>query len=241
MAHPERPGWLPAGAQAEEGAGSVAAGARARQRIAAGATTPAASMLSTSSFSPPQPLVLLAVRPLGRVSRPSVWLARPGLTMEAGFGPRSMAARALAYLCSPAPDPRALHAASIPRASTCRRVAALARGFCAAVAGCGGRRRSGSSAAGLLPSTSRSRPTSAGPVATTGSRQARHRHPSLVPAASALQAPKRSASPGSQCSCLRSLCWARVPFHRLALARPTAWNGVSFHWRFFSLAAKLLP
>ncbi|KAL4458308.1 hypothetical protein ABPG75_013173 [Micractinium tetrahymenae] len=70
MARPERSGWQAADAEEEaEGSGSVAAGLRARGRFAAGATTPATSVLSTSSFSPPQPLVLLAVRPLGRARR----------------------------------------------------------------------------------------------------------------------------------------------------------------------------
>lgn len=65
MAHPERPGWQAAEAPQGEGPGSVAA----KMLAAAGSATPATSVLSTSSFSPPQPLVLLAVRPLGRVRR----------------------------------------------------------------------------------------------------------------------------------------------------------------------------
>lgn len=56
-AHPERYGGQELDyASYEAGAAAGAAG------------TPATSVLSTSSFSPPQPLVLLAVWPLGRVS-----------------------------------------------------------------------------------------------------------------------------------------------------------------------------
>lgn len=67
MAHPERPD-REAEAEEEEGYGSYPAGGAVGGRSAAVvAATPATSVLSTSSFSPPQPLVLLAVRPLGRV------------------------------------------------------------------------------------------------------------------------------------------------------------------------------
>ena len=52
-------------AHPERGSSHLSYEARA---AAAAAGTPATSVLSTSSFSPPQPLVLLAVRPLGRVS-----------------------------------------------------------------------------------------------------------------------------------------------------------------------------
>lgn len=61
MAHPEPP-FGGEEEEAEEGYGSYGGVRRG------GSTTPGASMLSTSSFSPPQPLVMMAVRPLGRVS-----------------------------------------------------------------------------------------------------------------------------------------------------------------------------
>lgn len=66
MAHPEPASGAFAvdyAEEEEEGYGSYPAHGSIR-----GSSTPATSMLSTSSFSPPRPLVLLAVRPLGRVS-----------------------------------------------------------------------------------------------------------------------------------------------------------------------------
>ena len=69
MAHPEPAYGAFAGqddeeaAEEEEGYGSYPAPASVKR-----GGTPATSMLSTSSFSPPRPLVLMAVRPLGRVS-----------------------------------------------------------------------------------------------------------------------------------------------------------------------------
>lgn len=64
MAHPEPALAGGEGADEEEEAhGSYPAPASVRR-----SGTPATSMLSTSSFSPPRQLVLLAVRPLGRVS-----------------------------------------------------------------------------------------------------------------------------------------------------------------------------
>ena len=75
MAHPEPALAGGEGADEEdEGAyGSYPASASVRR-----SGTPATSMLSTSSFSPPRQLVLLAVRPLGRVScrRPGGCLPR---------------------------------------------------------------------------------------------------------------------------------------------------------------------
>ncbi|PRW59511.1 hypothetical protein C2E21_1411 [Chlorella sorokiniana] len=83
MAHPE-PAWGAfAGEDDEDAEEGQGCGYPAPGSIRRGGT-PATSMLSTSSFSPPRPLVLLAVRPLGR-SR------RGGLLRGTGRQPRSEA------------------------------------------------------------------------------------------------------------------------------------------------------
>lgn len=115
MAHPERSGWQAAGAQGDECAGSVAAGVRAPGRAATGATTPAVSVLSTSSFSPPQPLVLLAVRPLGRVSRSACLSAgRAGFDFEWWMGPTSVVVSALVLPRQPCPCPPCIRGHQLP-------------------------------------------------------------------------------------------------------------------------------
>ena len=103
MAHPEpRFGGEEEGEEEEEeeeGHGSYS-GRRAPS------ATPGASVLSTSSFSPPQPLMLLAVRPLGRV-RPLAGGGRAGPQGEhaCSCGP-NVAGTSSNHACKPPRKPR---------------------------------------------------------------------------------------------------------------------------------------
>ncbi len=207
MAHPEHSGWQTE-THGDEGVGSVAAGVRARGRIATGATTPAVSVLSTSSFSPPQPLVLLAVRPLGRVSRSAcVFAGTAGLKFKCWVGPTSVAVRFLVLPGQPCPRSPCTLGNQSRQFRVCppsRRVVAPVLGCCVAAAGCGGRQRSESSAAGQLPSTSRSHPTSAEAAAATASRAPQRRGRSQCGRS------KRCASAKQSARAFSLLCFRRM-------------------------------
>jgi hypothetical protein len=171
-AHPERYG----------GQGSSYPSYEARAAAAA-AGTPATSVLSTSSFSPPQPLVLLAVRPLGRVSE-----LEGGGSLQMLLAVAPSAAHAVMSLLTQQPSAlQSLISSRCPLLLPCCRRAAA--GCCAAapvplVRGAApvGRQRSESLGGEQPPSTSRSRPTSAA----AGARAA------AAPDSSLIQAPRRS-------------------------------------------------
>lgn len=96
MAHPEpRFGGEEEGEEQEE---EEEEGHSSYSGRRAPSATPGASVLSTSSFSPPQPLMLLAVRPLGRV-RPLAGGGRAGPQRRACLQLRSKRGWDLLHPC----------------------------------------------------------------------------------------------------------------------------------------------